>query len=60
MTETSASKSVIVGKIVGVYTDVVGFRVLEEAYGFDVAETFEEGLADSVHTVYDAAVAGQR
>jgi hypothetical protein len=51
--------SVVVGEVVGMQTDVVGFRVLEEAHGFDVAETFEEGLADSVHAVHDTAVAGK-
>jgi hypothetical protein len=40
--------------------DVVGFGVLAEAHGFDVAETFDEGPADSVHTVHDAAVAGKK
>ncbi len=39
------------------YADVVGFGVVEEAHGFDVAEAFEEGLADSVHAVHDTAVA---
>ena len=32
---------------------------MEEAHGFDVSKTFEEGLADSVHTVHDTAVAGK-
>jgi hypothetical protein len=50
---------VVVWKIVGIYADVVGFRVLEETHGFDVTETFNEGLADSVHAVHDSAVAGK-
>lgn len=41
------------------YADVVGFGVLEEAHSFDVAEAFEEGPADSVHAVHDAAIAGE-
>jgi len=45
--------------VVGLEADVVGFRVLEEAHGFDVAATFEDGLADAVHTVHDTAVAGK-
>ena len=39
--------------------DVVGFRIMVEAYGFDVGETFEQSLADSVHAVHDTAVAGE-
>lgn len=31
--------------------------VLEETHGFDLAETFDERLADSVHAVTDTAVA---
>ena len=50
---------VVVWEIVWIYSDVVGFRVLEEAHGFDVGEALEEGLADAVHAVHDAAVAGE-
>jgi hypothetical protein len=50
---------VVVGKIVGVDVDVVGLWIVDEANGFDVAETFEEGFADTVHAVHDAAVAGE-
>ena len=38
---------------------VVGFRIMVEAYGFDVGETFEQSLADSVHAVHHTAVAGE-
>src|SRR5882762_3932874 len=50
---------VVVREVVGIYADVVGFGVVEEAHGFDVVEAFKEGLADSVHAVYDTAVAGE-
>ena len=43
---------VVVGKIVGMHADVVGLRVLNEAYGFNIAETVDEGLADPVHAVH--------
>ena len=60
MASSEGSNSiVVVGKIVGIDAEVVGFRVMEEAHGFDVAETFDEGLADSVHAVHDTAVAGK-
>jgi hypothetical protein len=55
----SGGELVVVREVVGVYADVVGFGVAEEARGFDVAETFEESLADSVHAVHDTAVAGE-
>jgi len=50
---------VVVGKIVGMHADVVGLRVLNEAYGFNIAETVDEGLADSMHAVHYTAVAGK-
>lgn len=52
-------RSVVVWKIVGIDADIVGFRVLEEAHDFDVAETFDERLADSVHAIHDTAVTGE-
>jgi hypothetical protein len=50
---------VVVWEIVWIYSDVVGFRVLEEAHGFDVGEALEERLANAVHAVHDAAIAGE-
>jgi hypothetical protein len=55
----NGGESIVVWKIVGINAYVVGFGVVEEAHGFDVGETFEECLTDSVHTVHDTAVAGK-
>lgn len=52
-------RSVDIWKIVWMYADVVGLRIMQEAHGFDVAKTFKEGLANSMHTVHDATVTGK-
>jgi hypothetical protein len=51
--------SIVVGQVVGVDADVVGVGIVEEADGFDVVEARQESLADAVHTVHDATVAGE-
>ena len=51
---------VVVGEIVWVYADVVGFGIVLEANGFDVGETFDQGwlcLQIRVHAVHDTTVA---
>jgi hypothetical protein len=50
---------IIVGKIVWVDADVVGVGVMEKADCFNVIETCEERLADTVHAIHDAAIAGE-
>jgi hypothetical protein len=51
--------SVVVGKIVVMQADVVGFRVVEEAHSVDVGEAVDEGFAHPVHAIHDTAVAGK-
>jgi hypothetical protein len=41
------------------YANVVGLRVLEEAYGFDFAETVDERLTNPMHAVHYTAVVGK-
>jgi hypothetical protein len=51
-----SSSIVVVGKVIGVDADVVGFRIVKKTNGFDFVETDQQCLADAVHTVHDAAV----
>jgi hypothetical protein len=50
---------VSVRQIVRVDADIVRLRVLNKADSFDLATPLEEGFADAMHPIHDAAVAGQ-
>jgi len=53
------SSIVIVGEIVWINVDVVRVGIVEKADCVDVVEARQESLADAVHAVHDAAVAGK-
>lgn len=52
-----AGSCVVVGKIVGIQADIVRFRVMNEAHGFDLSETVDKGFRYPVHAVHDTAIA---
>ncbi len=47
-----SDRSVVVGQIVGISTDVIGFRVMDEAHRLYLGETIDEGFADPMHAVH--------
>lgn len=51
--------SIVVGKIVRMHADVVGLRILNETYDFNIDKSIDKGLADSVHAVHYTAVTGK-
>ena len=50
---------VYVRQVIGKHANIVGVRVNYKADSFYVILVFEERLADAVHAVHDAAVAGE-
>lgn len=49
----------LIRQVFGFDSDVIGSRVFYETRGIDLAQPFQERLADAVHSIHNASVAGK-